>query len=93
MYLWNWAFSVYCACDSGCVEDQHREPGWVYICYPPVVLLGICSLAEGVPHIACLGLEPVSGRKVNFWGFLSPLWSRWMGCQVFREGVSCSCFM
>lgn len=57
MYLWSWAFSMYCACGSGHVEDQHGEPGWVYMRYPPVVLFRICSLAEGRARGALLGRE------------------------------------
>lgn len=43
--------------------------------FPPVVLLSVCSLAEGRTHGALLGLEPVSGRKVNSWGSALPLCS------------------
>lgn len=48
---------MYCACGSGHVEDQHGEPGWAYMHYPPVVLFRICSLAEGRARGALLGLE------------------------------------
>lgn len=60
MFLWSWAFSMYCACDSGHVEDRHGEPGWVYMCYPPVGLLRICSLTEGRAH----GCSPGAGACV-----------------------------
>lgn len=50
---------------TGCVEDQHGEPGWVYRYCPSVVLLRICILAEGVACGSLLGLKLLLGRMLT----------------------------
>lgn len=58
---------MYCVYNSGCAEDQHGEPGWVYMCF---IHLWSCPESAALLRArgVLLGLEPVSGRKVNSWG-------------------------